>query len=91
MNPPAVTSTIDLEAPGRQVGRLQYPKISNTAGWAYEFVPIAVFANGEGPTVVVYPDGIWYRGVRQSDAHDLVHEHLLGDRLVARLVDNIMQ
>jgi sirohydrochlorin ferrochelatase/(2Fe-2S) ferredoxin len=46
---------------------------------------------GEGPTVVVYPDGIWYRGVRQSDAHDLVHEHLLGDRLVARLVDNIMQ
>ena len=49
--PPAVTSTIDLEAPGKQIGRLQYPKISNTAGWAYEFVPIASFANGEGPTV----------------------------------------
>jgi sirohydrochlorin ferrochelatase/(2Fe-2S) ferredoxin len=46
---------------------------------------------GEGPTVVVYPDGIWYRGVRPSDAYDLVHEHLLADRLVARLVDNIMQ
>lgn len=46
---------------------------------------------GEGPTVVVYPDGIWYRGVAQADAGELVREHLLGDRLVARLVDNIMQ
>jgi sirohydrochlorin ferrochelatase/(2Fe-2S) ferredoxin len=46
---------------------------------------------GEGPTVAVYPDGIWYRGVRESDAQELVAEHLLGDRLVSRLVDNIMQ
>ena len=46
---------------------------------------------GEGPTVAVYPDGIWYRAVRESDAEELVREHLLGDRLVARLVDNIMQ
>jgi sirohydrochlorin cobaltochelatase len=46
---------------------------------------------GEGPTVVVYPDGIWYRGVTASDADVLVREHLLNDRLVAHLVDNIMQ
>jgi sirohydrochlorin cobaltochelatase len=46
---------------------------------------------GEGPTVAVYPDGIWYRAVRESDADELVREHLLGDRLVSRLVDNIMQ
>jgi sirohydrochlorin ferrochelatase/(2Fe-2S) ferredoxin len=46
---------------------------------------------GEGPTVAVYPDGIWYRGVTEGDAVELVHDHLLGDRLVARLVDNIMQ
>ena len=46
---------------------------------------------GEGPTLVVYPDGIWYRGVQASDADELVREHLLGDRLLARLVDNIMQ
>jgi sirohydrochlorin cobaltochelatase len=46
---------------------------------------------GEGPTVAVYPDGIWYRAVRESDAEELVHEHLLRDRLVGRLVDNIMQ
>lgn len=46
---------------------------------------------GEGPTVAVYPDGIWYRGVTESDAEDLVRDHLLGDRLVSRLVDHIMQ
>jgi (2Fe-2S) ferredoxin len=46
---------------------------------------------GEGPTLAVYPDGIWYRGVKESDAVELVKEHLLGDRLVGRLVDNIMQ
>ena len=45
---------------------------------------------GEGPTVAVYPDGIWYRGVSESDAAELTHEHLIGDHLVARLVDNIM-
>jgi sirohydrochlorin cobaltochelatase len=46
---------------------------------------------GEGPTVAVYPDGIWYRAVQPEDAVELVGEHLLQDRLVARLVDNIMQ
>jgi len=46
---------------------------------------------GEGPTVAVYPDGIWYRGVTERDAAELVDHHLLGDRLVSRLVDNIMQ
>lgn len=45
---------------------------------------------GEGPTVVVYPDGIWYRNVQEEDAKDLVNEHLLEDKLVSRLVDNIM-
>jgi sirohydrochlorin cobaltochelatase len=46
---------------------------------------------GEGPTVAVYPDGVWYRAVHEADAGELVRDHLLGDRLVARLVDNIMQ
>jgi len=45
--------TIDLEAPGRQVGHLEIPRSSNTAGWAATFVPIACVANGEGPTVLV--------------------------------------
>jgi predicted deacylase len=50
---PAVSCTIDLTAPGKQVGRLQFPKINDTAGWGYSFVPIATIANGDGPTVLV--------------------------------------
>jgi N-alpha-acetyl-L-2,4-diaminobutyrate deacetylase len=53
MTDPAVSCTIDLTATGKQIGRLQFPKISNTAGWAFEFVPIATIGNGEGPTVLI--------------------------------------
>lgn len=46
---------------------------------------------GEGPTVAVYPDGIWYRGVDEPGAAEIVREHLVADRLVGRLVDDILQ
>ena len=45
---------------------------------------------GDGPTMVVYPDGIWYRGVQAEDIEEVIEEHLENDRLVSRLVDNIM-
>jgi (2Fe-2S) ferredoxin len=45
---------------------------------------------GEGPTVAIYPDGVWYRGVRAEDAFEIVDEHLLHDRLVGRLVGDIL-
>jgi sirohydrochlorin cobaltochelatase len=45
---------------------------------------------GEGPTVAVYPDGVWYRAVRNTDAIDIVDEHLLRDRIVGRLVGDIL-
>ena len=48
-----VSCTIDLSAPGKQLGRLQLPKITNTGGWASTFIPIASVANGEGPNVLV--------------------------------------
>jgi (2Fe-2S) ferredoxin len=41
--------------------------------------------------VAVYPDGVWYRAVNPADADELVERHLVGDRLVARLIDGIMQ
>jgi N-alpha-acetyl-L-2,4-diaminobutyrate deacetylase len=49
---PAVSCTIDLEAPGKQVGDLSFPKVGND-GQFYTLVPIATIANGDGPTVVV--------------------------------------
>ena len=46
---------------------------------------------GEGPTVAVYPDGVWYRGVNPADANELVDQHLVRDRLVGRLIDANIQ
>jgi len=38
-----------------------------------------------GPNVVVYPEAVWYGGVRPEDAEEIVREHLLGNRPVERL------
>ena len=35
---------------------------------------------GHGPMVVVYPDDVWYHGVKPEDAQRLVSEHLQGGR-----------
>src|SRR5262245_53387013 len=39
-----------------------------------------------GVTVVVYPDAIWYGGVKPEDVKEIVEEHLLGGRPVERLI-----
>lgn len=38
-----------------------------------------------GPTVVVYPDAVWYGNVRPEDAAEIVTEHLVSGRPVERL------
>ena len=38
-----------------------------------------------GPTVVVYPEGVWYAGVRTEDVPEIVEEHLRNGRPVERL------
>lgn len=40
----------------------------------------------EGPTVVVYPEGIWYTRLQPTDVPELIREHLVGGRPVERLV-----
>ncbi len=42
-------------------------------------------ACGDGPTVVIYPDGIWYGGVRVEDVAEIVESHLLKGVPVERL------
>lgn len=39
-----------------------------------------------GPTVVVYPDAVWYGGVREADVDEIVESHIIGGRPVERLV-----
>jgi (2Fe-2S) ferredoxin len=43
----------------------------------------------QGPIAVVYPDGVWYRGVTDEVAGRIVAEHLVGGRPVAEHVFTI--
>jgi (2Fe-2S) ferredoxin len=38
-----------------------------------------------GCSVVVYPEGVWYGGVKPSDVEEIVEEHLKNGRPVERL------
>jgi len=39
----------------------------------------------EGPVIVVYPEGIWYTYVDESDLDEIIEEHLKNGRVVERL------
>jgi len=39
----------------------------------------------EGPTIVVYPEAVWYGGVRLEDVEEIVSSHLAGGVPVERL------
>ncbi len=39
-----------------------------------------------GPNLVVYPQGVWYSGVRQGDLQEIMESHLLGGHPVQRLL-----
>jgi len=39
-----------------------------------------------GPTVVVYPEAVWYGRVTANDVDEIVESHILGGKPVARLV-----
>jgi (2Fe-2S) ferredoxin len=38
-----------------------------------------------GPTVVVYPEGVWYGGVKPEDVPEIVERHLVNGEPVERL------
>ena len=40
----------------------------------------------EGPVMVAYPEGLWYRRVKASDVAEIVNTHLSGGKPVERLV-----
>jgi (2Fe-2S) ferredoxin len=39
-----------------------------------------------GPALVVYPEGVFYQHVQLSDVAEIVEEHLVGDKVVERLL-----
>lgn len=41
-----------------------------------------------GPSVVIYPEGVFYGNVQLEDVEEIVREHLQNDRVVDRLLMN---
>jgi (2Fe-2S) ferredoxin len=39
----------------------------------------------DGPVLVVYPEGVWYTYVDNSDIDDIIDSHLVGGKVVDRL------
>ncbi len=39
----------------------------------------------EGPVIAVYPEGIWYTYVDESDVEEILQEHLVNGHVVKRL------
>ena len=39
-----------------------------------------------GPTVVVYPDAVWYGHVTPADVDEIIESHIIGGRPVKRLI-----
>ena len=40
---------------------------------------------GNGPMIVVYPENVWYSGIRFEDLPEILEEHLVHGRPVGRL------
>ncbi len=82
MSDSPILCTIDLEAPGKQFGRLQVPRSSNESGWSNQYVPIVSVARGEGPSALVLggvhgdePEG---QVAALNLARELLPEHVNG-------------
>ena len=43
-----------------------------------------------GPTVIIYPDGVWYKEVRIGDVAEIIGEHLVKGKIVERLLNKDM-
>ena len=48
-------------------------------------VPSSKKSTPHGPTVVVYPDAVWYGGVTDADIPEIIESHLVGGVPVERL------
>lgn len=39
----------------------------------------------QGPTIVIYPDGVWYTYKNTADIDEIIEQHLQNGRIVERL------
>ena len=41
-----------------------------------------------GPTVIIYPDGVWYKEVSKDDIPEIIESHLLNGKIVERIFNS---
>jgi N-alpha-acetyl-L-2,4-diaminobutyrate deacetylase len=63
MRPTPAFTAIDFDRKGRQIGWVMFPHSPHDDAWGVTRVPIAVIANGRGPTVVI-------EGGNHGDEHE---------------------
>jgi N-alpha-acetyl-L-2,4-diaminobutyrate deacetylase len=51
--PSTAFTAIDFDRPGKQVGHIMFPHSPHEDAWGVTPVPVAVIANGRGPTVIL--------------------------------------
>lgn len=39
-----------------------------------------------GPIAVIYPEGIWYKYIDETDIDEIINKHLINHKVVARLL-----
>lgn len=54
MSASIIVTDIDYDRLGKQLGALAVPQSTNSSGWATEYIPIAVFNGGPGPTALLF-------------------------------------
>ena len=42
----------------------------------------------EGPSIVIYPEGVWYTYANKSDIDEIIQQHLIDGKIVERLLMN---
>lgn len=39
-----------------------------------------------GPTIVIYPEQVWYGGVKLEDVEEIIQSHILNNKIVERII-----
>jgi N2-acetyl-L-2,4-diaminobutanoate deacetylase len=53
IRPSSAFTTVDFDRPGKQIGFLMIPHSPHEDAWGVTQIPLAIIANGKGPTVII--------------------------------------